>query len=173
MTNSDRKRDSAVVISSTMPSAKYSCSGIAGHVLERQHSNGWLARNHKIERADGQWNRRRSGGRLVRDADCTNEPVAASRQGLDPILAAGHFAEHPAQRRDLDGKVALSNGKAGPRGFHQRVPGNGNPWALHEGTQHRDGTMTQRDRLGAAEQYPGFDVEPKWTEAVSPCHSSI
>jgi len=36
------KRNSAVMISSTMPSAKYLLLGIAGHILERKRRNGRL-----------------------------------------------------------------------------------------------------------------------------------
>ena len=42
MTKNQRTRDSAVMMSSTMPSAKYSCSGSAAHVCERQHCDRGL-----------------------------------------------------------------------------------------------------------------------------------
>ncbi len=40
ITKNQRSLDSAVMMSSLMPSEKYSCSRLAAHVVERQHGDG-------------------------------------------------------------------------------------------------------------------------------------
>ena len=86
-----------------------------------------------------------------------DEPIAASRQGLDPALAAWLLAEHPTQRGDLDREVALLDGDTVPRGVHQPILGDRDARPLHEHAQQGDCALAQRDGLGAAEQ----DLSPR------------
>ena len=44
MTNSERLRDSAVMMSTANPSEKLFLLGVAAQVGERQHGNRWLVR---------------------------------------------------------------------------------------------------------------------------------
>ena len=58
-------------------------------------------------------------------------------------------------------------GETGPRGFHQRVPGNRNSPLLHEHPQQCDGTVA------AAEQCFRLRIKAERTEDVRCCHLPI
>jgi hypothetical protein len=52
--------------------------------------------------------RRRHGGALLHlSDDWPDEPIAPARHGFDPAVAAWGLAERPAQRCDLNRKIAL------------------------------------------------------------------
>src|SRR5215472_14312785 len=95
MTNSDEKRESAVMISSAMPSA----IRVPTHVLKRQNGDGWPVRKRGVRGTGGNGKsrglRRNGDGTLLRDGDRADEPIASSGQGLDPILAARLLPKHP------------------------------------------------------------------------------
>jgi hypothetical protein len=55
MTNSQRMRLSAVMISSTIPSAKYSLVRVAAHICEWQHRDWWFVGQRRCSRWFGQW----------------------------------------------------------------------------------------------------------------------
>ena len=42
---------------------------------------------------------------------------------------------------------------------------------LDERAEQGDGTLAERERLGAAEQHQRFRVKAEWAERVSLCHS--
>ncbi len=50
-----------------------------------------------------------------------DESIAAAGHGLDPTIATGELAQHPAQRRNLNREVAFLDYLSRPRGFEQRV----------------------------------------------------
>ncbi len=79
MTNSQRMRDSAVMMSSTMPSAKYSCSGSPLMFWNGKHRDRRLVRQRQ----------RRCGGRMRLAASACAHPVDAHRPGdvLDLLFA--------------------------------------------------------------------------------------
>src|SRR5262249_19585028 len=110
---------------------------------------------------------------VIPAADRTDKPVTASRQGLDPTLAAGLLAKHSAQGRDLDREVAVLDGKAGPGGVDQRLLGHQDPRPLHQRGQPGDGTLAQGDGLGAAKQHLRLTIETKRTEDMGCNHHRI
>src|SRR5262245_15295401 len=56
-------------------------------------------------------------------AVCTNQSVAASRNGNDKALPSRPFIKYLPQRRDVDVDVALFHGQAGPHPLQQAVLG--------------------------------------------------
>jgi hypothetical protein len=58
MTNSSEKRDSSVMMSSTMPSTRYSCSGRELRLAKGQHRNGGFIRKGKQRFCLGRRDRR-------------------------------------------------------------------------------------------------------------------
>jgi len=105
-----------------------------------------------------------------RDPGRTDEPVTASRQGLDPTVAARRLAEHPAQGRDLDHEVAVFDRKARPGGVHQRLLGDRGTGSLHKHPQHHDGASAQGDGLGTAKQHLRLTIETERTDSMGCNH---
>jgi hypothetical protein len=84
--------------------------------------------------------------------DRPDESIAAAGHGLDPTVAAESLAKHPAQRRDLNGKVAFLDRPAGPRGFDQRVLRNQSAGPFNQGSQRGDRPPAERHGCAVAEQ---------------------
>jgi len=80
---------------------------IAAQVLERQNAERW---DHGVDRGSQAW----CGH--GRPADKT---IADTGHGGDPLPAVGRNAEMLAERCDLDGEVALLDGRAGPGHIHK------------------------------------------------------
>jgi hypothetical protein len=81
-----------------------------------------------------------------------DKPVASAGHGLDPAVAAGYPAQHPAQRRNLHRKVAVLDRLARPRRLDQGVLRNHCARALDQGPQQGDRPSPERNRLRSAEQ---------------------
>ena len=155
MTNSERKRDSAVMISSTMPSAKAIPARVTAHVLEGQHGDGGLGRKHQGRRIGGRrspwpplrrwW---RSGLNVRRRGPDSPTTVAASRRSRSNARRQAP-AQHPTQGRDLDHEVVLLDGKTRPRGVDQGCLTLGRPAALHEHAQHATARLPTAMASGA------------------------
>src|SRR5262249_25033056 len=77
------------------------------------------------------------------------------------------------QGRDLDGEIVVLDGNARPCRSDQRPLRHRKSRPLDERAQHRDGTLAQRDRLGAAKQRLPLTVETKRTENVGCGHLSF
>ena len=106
----------------------------------------------------------RRGYRFTGPAVAQEEgPAAAVKEAsrLDAQVAAGLRLEDPAQRRDLDGEIALLDRETRPRGFDQRILGNRHPRPLDEHAKQGHGPLANRHRLVAAEQKfrPGIKAE--------------
>ena len=92
MTNSQRQRDSAVMISSAMPSAKYSCSGSPLMLVNgRTAIDGLSGRARQNGGLAGNGRRRRRGGLLLL-LHAANEADAFAWQGLDESLRLAGMA---------------------------------------------------------------------------------
>jgi hypothetical protein len=66
------------------------------------------------------------------------------------MVAAGGRAEHPTQRRDLNGEVAFLDYPAGPRGFDQRILRNLCAGAFNQFLQQGDCRLAEQYGLGFA-----------------------
>ncbi len=86
--------------------------------------------------------------------DRPDELIAATGHGLDPTLAAGGCAEHPAQRRDLNREVAFLDRLAGPSGFDQRVLRKQCAGLFNQRPQQGDRPPAKRYGLFSAQQQP-------------------
>jgi len=60
---------------------------------------------------------------LLRRYSRPDEPIAARRQRLDPLIAAGLARKSAPKRPNLDGQIALLDRKAGPCSFDERILG--------------------------------------------------
>ena len=136
---------------------------IAAEIGEGQHRDG------RFVRQDGR-RRRRRGGRGAGHGDRRPDiAIAATRQRLDPVRAAG-LAERPAQGGDLDGQVAVLDGQPRPGRFEQRVLGDGRAGVFQKLAQQCHGALAKDHRLAVAKQDFGGRVEPERTEFVSRRH---
>ena len=89
-------------MSSTIPSAKYSCSGSPLIFVNGNTANDGLSgRASAAQRATFRQQHRGYACCLVDDRP--DIAIAAARQCLDPIFAAGFFRKDPPQRRNLNG----------------------------------------------------------------------
>src|SRR6478752_3630069 len=98
MTKSHLIRERPVMMSSTIPSAKYSCSGSPLiFVNGSTASDGWHGERGRVpcDRFGTFTSAFISDGR-------SDIAVAAARQCLNPIFAAGFFRKGPSQRGNLD-----------------------------------------------------------------------
>src|SRR5215831_4293003 len=169
ITNSQRIRDSAVVMSSTMPSAKYSCSGSPLRFWNGRTAMDGLSGSAGFEEPA-------VIGKFVACDAAVTAPWSRMLAGptkLEPILAARLLPKHPTQGGDLHGEVALLDSETGPRGFHQRVLGNRDAPSFHEHAQQCNGTAAQRNGLVAAEQCVRLRIKAERTEDVRCCHLLI
>jgi hypothetical protein len=96
--------------------------------------------------------RRRHDAFLHFRDDWPDESIAAAGHGLDPTVGAGGLAEHSAQGRDLNRKVAFLYCLAGPRGLDQRVLRNQCAGPFNQCPQQGDRPPTERCGLASAEQ---------------------
>jgi hypothetical protein len=110
--------------------------------------------------------RRRYGAFLHFRDDWPDESIAAAWHGFDPTIAARGLAEHPAQRRDLDGKIAFLHQSAGPRSFNQRVFRHQYAWLFNQGSQQGNRSPAKRYGRTFAEQQVVLGVQTKWSQRV-------
>jgi len=113
---------------------------------------GVLMRRRRKLRCGRELGRRLHGACLPFGANRPDESVAATRQRLNPALAAGRRGEHPPQRCDLYREVALLDGHAGPRGLEQGVFGDRCAGLLEQLAQQCGCAPADRERFGAAKK---------------------
>src|SRR5262245_28201711 len=102
--------------------------------------------------------------------DRSDESIAAPRQGLDPTLAAGSLGEDTPQRRDLNGKVAVFDRLAGPRGLDQRVLQDHRAGLFDQYAQNRDRPTAERYWRVSVEQQVALRIQPEWPQQVNRHH---
>src|SRR5262249_54550941 len=100
----------------------------------------------------------------------THESVAASRQRLDPAVAAGFLAKHLSQRSDLYAQVALFDRQARPCCIDQLVFGHGRPLPHHQGMQEGNGATAKRDGFGTLKKDLSLSVQAKRSKSVDGRH---
>ncbi len=117
MTNSDLDRERPVMMSSTMPSAKYSCSG-----SELRLVNGRTAQRRFVGKCEDRFRRLpldvgdRRGGGAMSFLHRTDEAIAPPRQRLDQplflpgIANRGSSGIQPGRQRDIRHAPPLPNG---------------------------------------------------------------
>ena len=125
-----RKRLSAVMMSSTMPSRTTPAPG---------RRRGW---RRAAPRGSG------SPARPPRrpPARGSDEAVADARHGHDPVLPVVGLAERLAQRGDLHGQVALLDDGVGPGAGEEVGLAHGPAGRLGEGREHRERALAERRR---------------------------
>src|SRR5881396_1795272 len=107
MTKSQRMRDSAVMISSTMPSPKYSCSGSPLILAKGSTAIDGLSGNGP---SLGRGSRHHRG-----------KAIAAPWNGLDAAALRPPLVEDPAKRGNLHGQVASLDDGAWPHRIRDLV----------------------------------------------------
>src|SRR5712691_11402298 len=95
--------------------------GVAAHVLERQYRNRWFVGEREVVLHSIDLRRYRHDASLRFRNHRPDESIAAAGHGLDPTIATGELAQHPAQRRNLNREVAFLDYLSRPGGFDQRV----------------------------------------------------
>ena len=167
MTNSHVMRDRAAMMSSTMPSEKYSCPGSRSAVSNGKHDRRIASPGGGTAGAVGRpgpW--RRGGG----GNGGPGVAIAATRQRFDPVGAAG-FIKGPAHGRDLDGQIAVFDGQPRPGRFEQGIFGDGGAGALQKQPEQGDRALPKHDRPPVAERSTFcIRVQPEGAEFVRRRH---
>ena len=156
------------MMSSTMPSAKYSCSGSPLRLV-----NGSTATDGLSGKANGRVGSGGDGRRASRRDRRPDIAIAATRHGLDPICVAAGVVENPAQRRDLDRQITILDGQPRPGRLEQRVLGNRDACPLQKQPEQSYRALAQHDRLRPAEQDFRVRIEPERAEFVRRRHRSV
>jgi hypothetical protein len=133
------------------------------HVAERQYGDGGLARR---GRGGVGFLVRRGRDAAILPRDEADEPVATTGQRVDamPVIPLG---EHPSERRDLNGEIALLDRATVPDSFDERALGDQCPRAVDQDGKHGDRASADRDGLGALEQDLVLSVETERAEFVN------
>ena len=151
-----RKRLSAVMMSSTMPSLNQLLLGFPAEVGEGQHRQP------------------RDRGRVRRGFPACrhHETVADARDRQDPVPPVVGLAERLAQRGDLHGQVALLDDGVGPGAGEEVGLAHGASGGRGQGREHREGALAEAGRGTVAQQGAARGVENERTEGESPvCHA--
>jgi hypothetical protein len=101
---------------------------------------------------------RASDGPLRRRARFGENPVADARNRDDPFAAARRLAERLAQRRDLDGKVALFDRQARPGRIDKLRLCRHFAWIGQKASEDQCALLPNRHQLPVAQKGPVFGI---------------
>src|SRR5215471_16601668 len=149
-------RERAVMISSTMPSAKYSCSGSPLRLRNGSTASG-LVRNRGAlfgSRVVGR-------GRVSR----AQEPIAAPGDGHNPAFAVTVLLERFAQRRDVHLDVVFLDDYPGPHPLHQLVFADDSALGRGQYTENVERPAAEPHRCLIAPQLAPGEIKPEPAEA--------
>ena len=171
MTNSQRMRDSAEMMSSTTPSAKYSCSGSPLRFRNGKHGNGGLVG--KLQRVSGRLIRVGGPGpcgteadRWLRFPDLADEPESLAGDGSDQALFLAAVADRLARGIDMAGEGRFGDDASAPHHVQQLILADDVLTVLHQIEQQVEDLRPDRNGLGAPRELPSFRVEHVVLEPV-------
>src|SRR5262249_29236500 len=146
------------MISSTIPSAKYSCSG-SPHIVEWQHGDRRFVR-------EGQRDSRRSGGGghipcrvLRRDSHNADESKALARNCANQPLLLTAVADRFARGIDAGSQVRFRNETSGPNRVQQVILGDHALSILNQMNQQIENLRLDGDLLGTSPKLAPVDIQ--------------
>ena len=112
-------------------------------------------------------------GRAFERLDGSHEAITDARNRRDPVGAAGHGPEEPAQRGDLHRQIALLDGCSLPRRIHQIRFRHHLAGVLEQRTEQENPAVPDRTRQALPEKHPGLRVQDERAEReAQPGHGS-